>query len=70
MLAPQLAEGLPVVVIGLVVAAVVAVRRDGLRSRLVIGAATIAVVGVLVISGFLMLTGPMVRNGSSGVWPL
>ena len=70
MLAPQLADGLPLLVVGLVVAAVVAVRRLGLGSRLVIGAATIAVIGVLVISGFLVLTAPTVRSGSSGVWPL
>lgn len=69
MLVP-LADALPVVVVGLVVAAVVAVRRHGLGSRLVIGAATIAVVGVLVVSGFLMLTAPTVRGGPSGVWPL
>jgi hypothetical protein len=70
MLVPQLADALPVIVVGLVVAAVVAVRRHGLGSRLVIGAATIAVVGVLAVSGFLMLTAPMVPDGSSGVWPL
>jgi hypothetical protein len=47
-----------------------AVRRFGLRSRVVIGGLTIAALGIVVVGGFLMVTAPTVRGCCHGVAPL
>jgi hypothetical protein len=66
----DVAYALPGLIVGQVTAAMMAVRRFGLRSRVVIGGLTIAALGIVVVGGFLMVTAPTVRGCCHGVAPL